>query len=247
MKKLSSKEKELNKKITEVFLYEYGQEYTEIICNEMDELRSIHKGIEVPESLDKWFENYAQKENRKKNVISILSGKNIIVKRIAVFLIAFIAISASLMLGVEAFRIKVFNFVLTDNTKYTDISVIEELDDQLTFPAGDWKDYYPTYLPDNYILIDYINTEGYKEAHFSYNGDIISFYLQGGSDDYISYIDTEGVIIEYTEVNMSDAIYVNKAGNSIIAWSIDDTLLKVIGPIDLEEVLKIAESIKKVE
>lgn len=248
MRNLSNGEKELNKRKSEVFLYEFGQVYTDIICNEADLLRDKYSDLSFPDSMDVNFESYIQQiekleksSKRKKQLFKIS-------KTAAIFLLTFIMVSATLILTVEAFRIKVFNFVIETNDRYTDLSIVENNRDDVNNDLVVWEDlYYPEYIPKDYSVYDYIDTEAYKEVHFIKGDNVLSLYLHDGTEEFISYIDTEGVDISYININGHEAVYISKAGNITIAWNEGSTLIKVIGSESREEMIKISKSIKKQE
>ena len=101
-------------------------------------------------------------------------------------------------------------------------------------------------MPSSFNLANYKGVEGYRELHFNNGIDNISMYEQNGEIEFVSHVDTEGVTAENVTVNGNNGIYVFKGDKSTIAWLEDDTLLKITAPVDKEEILKIAISIKKI-
>lgn len=247
MKELSQKQKELNRKQSELFLYEFGQEYTDKICADTDALHEKYKDLEIPDSLDIWFDRFTSEQKKLERKKISLKKRRIIAKRVAVFLVAFIAVSGSLTLGVEAFRIRFFNIFFIDNDTHTDLSVLEgnSGESNITKPEGWSSYYYPSYLPIGYDLNNYGGVEGYRELHFDDGMNDIYMVELSGEDSFLSDLDTEGVEPDFITVNGYDAIYVYKNDTSTIAWLIDDTLIKLSGPIDKSEMIKIAQNVKK--
>ena len=249
MDELSNKEKELNKKLGEVFLYEIGQEYSDIILDKTDELHEKYKDLDIPDSIDKWFDEFnqgqrvqMQRDKRKRSMSSFA-------KRVAIFLLLFVAIGGSLTIGVEAFRLRFFNILFVDNETHTDLSVLEtENEGSIIKKPEGWSNYfYPEYLPFGFDLENYSGIEGYRVLHFGDGKSILSMYERSGETDFFSDVDTEGVEPDFFSINGSDAIYVSKNGNSTMAWLKNDTLIKLYGPISKEEIIKVAENIKKID
>ncbi len=146
--KLSNKEKELNKKRSEVFLYEYGQEYTDKICVEIDALHEKYRDLEIPDSLDNWFHDFSKEQEKKERKAKFRKKGLRVFRRVAVFVVAFILVSGALTLGVEAFRLRVFNLFVEEKEQYTDLSILEQ-DNPMTniIKLEVWyKYYYPEYL-----------------------------------------------------------------------------------------------------
>lgn len=249
MSKLTTKEKELNKKLGEVFLYEYGQEYTDKICEETDALYEEFKDLEIPDSLDTWFEGFVADQKKSKRKIQTQKRRRAVSKRVAIFLAAILAVSGSVTFGVEAFRIRFLNIFFVDNETHTDLSILEgnSSESNISKPEG-WNNYYyPTYLPEGYDLISHIGVEGFREVRFGSGDSNIIMRERTGETDIKSDIDTEDVEPDYLSINGSDAIYAYKEGMSSIGWLTDDTLVTLSGPIEKDEIIKIAQNVKKFE
>ena len=247
MRELSQKQKELNRKQSEVFLYEYGQEYTDKICEETDALHEKYKDLEIPNSLDKWFDGYKKEQLKVERKKRFQKNSRSVSKRVAIFIIIFITVTGSLIIGVEAFRLRIFNLFVQENEQYTDLSIIEDGDKEMiiTKPEG-WTDYYyVSYLPNGYDLVDYSGHDGYKTAIFSDGDNRISLITQTGDSEFLSQVDSEQGDIERIDLDGIDAIYFIKDDKGTIAWHIEDELIKISGYINKDEFIKIAKSLKK--
>jgi len=247
VRELTNKEKELNKKLGEVFLYEYGQEYTEQICEDTDALHEKYKNLEIPDSLDSWFDNYTAEMKAQEQKARFQKRMRLLGKRVAIFLAAFLAVSGTLTFSVEAFRLRFFNIFFADNDTHTGLELLEGDNAEISKPAGWVNYYYPTYLPKGYDLESFSGVEGYRILHFSSGESTITMNEIAGEKDYFANIDTEDVETEEISINGNNGIYVFKSGKSIIAWLEGDSVININGPISREEIIKIAEMIKKMD
>ena len=143
MRELTTEEKKRNKKLNEAFLYDLGYQHSQNICEETDQLLEEYKDLEFPKSIDKWFDDFSKEQKKKEKKKLFQQRSKLITKRVAIFIIVFFTVSASLTLGVEAFRIRFFNLFVVENAKYTDLSVLENNSSQIEIsrPEG-WENYF---------------------------------------------------------------------------------------------------------
>jgi hypothetical protein len=249
MTELSQKQKELNRKQSEVFLYEYGQEYTDKICADTDALHEKYKDLEIPDSLDTWFYSYKKEQIKKERKRKFQKRIQLVSKRAAIFIIVIIAVTGSLTIGVEAFRLRVFNLFVQESEEYTDLSLIEGGDGNMSFakPEGLASYFYVTYLPEGFNLIDNYEQEGYNTFYFSDGNNRVSLVSQSGGTEFLSQVDSEEADVTHINIKGHDAIYFAKEEKGMIAWNQDNVLFKISGYVSKEELIKIAESIKKFE
>lgn len=249
MTELSQKQKELNRKQSEVFLYEYGQEYTDKICADTDALHEKYKDLEIPDSLDTWFDGYNKEQIKKERKRKLQKRIRFVSKRAAIFIIVMIAVTGSLTIGVEAFRLRIFNLFVQESEEYTDLSLMEEgvENTNITKPEGLLDYYYVTYLPNGFNLLDYSGDDGFIAFVFSDGDSRIQLITQTGGPDFLSQVDSENAEVTRFDLNGNDAIYFTKNDKGTIAWHQDNVLIKISGYISKEKLIKIAESIKKFE
>lgn len=245
MKKLSKADKERLKKHNDMYLYEVGYELVDKLNDETNELLEVYKEIDVPVELDNWFDNYSEelqskeKWNKQKQKIMLL------LRRTAAILIFAIITATILTMGVEAYRVRFFNMLLETTKKSTTVeytSDTEEVSYELLSDLDDY--YYLSFVPDGYDLLDVKILDTTIIMSFSGEEENIIRFKQGDLGA-VSHIDTENAEITTVEINGKEAILSVKEDVSIIAWSNNICSFTIVGEVNHEEIIKMAESIRK--
>ena len=246
MKKLSNEKKEQLKKLNDAFLFNVGYHHMNNICDETDRLLEEYKDLEVPDSLDQWFTNYNKELKRKERNRKIRSKALKLSKTIATVLLV-ISIAGSLVtLSVEALRVDFFNLVIETSQKFSLVFQEEIVEEQMVYEVpNDWIDYYyPTYLPDDYFLMDTRTLIDTKHMTFS-NSDGQELRFIQGNLSARSQIDTEnGKVIE-VDIRGSKGVLVVKDDISILNWSTNGMSFSIQGNVKESVLLAIAESVEK--
>ena len=174
----------------------------------------------------------------KKEIRREQSGKSIrtLTKVAAIFLIV-LAVCAVTIVSVEAFRVPVFNLFVNTNDESTDIIVSDE-------PNIEDQDYLTKsiYVPAGYELTDtkelvdatkyiYSNAEG--QSIFVSRLNLGSFFG----------FDTEDAETGQVDINGSQALYSINKGFVSLSFKTDEYAYLIQAPVELSEVVKIAESI----
>lgn len=230
-------------------MYNYiGYQHVQNTANQLDEISMKCKDIDYPKALDEWFENYLhtslKQEKQKKRYAAFRRYSN----RAAIFLLLIIAGIAVTTLKVEAFRVKFLNLFIEVNERYSQVKIKDINEDNVyeSIPA-DWEEYYlPEYIPD-YFEIYNIKTFGdskmvyYKDS----KGNEIQFSQSPISDTF--QIDTEDGIMVNVQIEGNQGILVDKNGLLTLIWYDENSTFYIIGKIDKNDMIKMAESMKKQE
>ena len=104
--------------------------------------------------------------------------------------------------------------------------------------------YYPSYLPEGYVLerAEMLNDTKYMYFNNS-EGQKIRF-IQGNMSSQ-SQIDTQDGRLLEVDINGNDGLIATKEGISILSWSDDGTSFSIQGSVEQSILLEIAEGIKK--
>lgn len=139
----------------------------------------------------------------------------------------------------------IYHLVFEENERYTIISAAEEtefIDPELY----DWEGAYaPTYMPKGFEFVERVD---FKDKHsISYLN--LHNYITITQFTNSSYkVDTENAIeIKYTKINNSDALIVIKENQNIVSWSSEQIMLCIIGNVNIDEMLCIADNMRKVK
>ena len=171
-------------------------------------------------------------------------------RKIAVAMITIIVIFHVLMVTVQAFRIRVMNFLISIEPKYTSI--------QLENAGGGQNDgrllvnwansYVPAYIPEGYEVNNVSCSDSVKKIIYKKQGDDSSIiYTEYESINSIA-IDTENASrIETVKINGRDGTLSVKDSVTSVVWEMDNRLFTVQGRISMDEAVKIAEGVKFVK
>ena len=224
-------------KIIEAIYYNIGSQYVE---SANKRLNDVNDGIEYPEKLNIWFNNYIdtlKKEERKQKRKKIIYST---MKKVAIFFIVFSIGLTSIMIGSEAFRIKLLNFITNIKESHTEIQVVDSNDIEIPI---DWTYYYyPEYLPKGYEL-KVANEYGTNRilVFVNLDNDEIIFSQSPNTGKY--QMDTEDAIVEELFINGCKGIYVEKNEVKTLIWYDDNTIYNISGKAKKEDIIKMADSL----
>ena len=169
-----------------------------------------------------------------------------ILNRVAGFMLVTVLTFSTLMISVDAFRVRVLNFLINITPEATIFQLVDGSNSEDYGDATvDWTNsYVPTYIPEGFALIEEDWTASMKTVTFENKDEGLYFtfdeYLPGNAVN----IDTEN-----TEV-MRQVLIDGHLGNlsvkdsiTSIVWKLSDRLFLIQGTISAEEALKIAESV----
>jgi len=231
--------KENENKVMESFYYYIGENHVNHIAEEFDR---ISADASETSTLDAWFDDYKIQLKKLDQKRKFRSRIQLLSKRVAIFIaIALVGIFVTTM-SVEAFRIKLFNIVTEVTDKYTKVSIIETengLESQI-----DWDAYYtPEYIPADYT---YSSSENFGEIKIIFYSDTsgkeIQFSQTPVNPEY--QIDTEDAVVTEVLINAEKGFLVEKEGLQTLIWTTDERTFHIIGEIERDEIIKMAESLK---
>lgn len=168
---------------------------------------------------------------------------NTVAKRIAIIIAVIIIALTSTVLSVDALREKIKNFVIETFDNFSIISQVEPSSNTDVI-----EEYYiPSYIPTGYEISQ--KTRGTNDSFILYknnNGDII-YFTQINLNYKQAYIDTQDCIIE----EIDNYLFIKKENANRTAMYFNDKNyyyeIVSFGSLPKEELLKMAESIKKSE
>jgi len=160
-------------------------------------------------------------------------------KRVAIFFLALVVLSSVTIFSVEAWRIKIMNFIIETSQTHSEINFSED-------NKGD------TYTSDE-ITLGYI-PEGFKLEKSDVSRKSVNLIFKD-EDNYFIFsmddinasmgIDTENASVKKIMINGQEAIYSSNNNVNILVWHDEDFSYMLSGKIGEKEIMKIAENIKK--
>lgn len=237
-------ENEYSKVLEDNFLKHIGHEYTELLSDQLDQEEDEWKDIEIPDSLNQWFEDFnkLEKKRRKKEERRLQLLKHS--RRAAILILMMIGVNYFLVSNVEAYRIKWMNTISSIQDKFTQIDIVPDEQKNITDIPENWEgNYYPVYVPEGFKLTEQHSTE--LTIRLVYEDDQNNqIVLHQFSSLTSLQVDSEGGASSKVMVGEREATLIKKDGMINLNWSIDDSVLYITTKgIKINELIKIAESV----
>lgn len=225
-----------NNKTLDKILDDIIEEAAIIAAENLGENMPEPEKVEFSKEHEEKMQNIFRKE-RNKLLFKKISKYS---KRVAIFFIAFVIVSGVTIFSVEAWRIKIMNFIIEMNQTHSEIRFSEEITKGNAYKSNEIT---LGYIPEGFELerrdvnvggIDLIFTR--KENYFVFSMDDINSKMG---------IDTENASVRKTTVNGREAFYSSNDNVNILVWHDEEFVYKLSGKIEENEMVKIAENIKK--
>ena len=230
-------------RIMEAYYGYIGEAHIDNIINELENQKEEIIKVEVPESLDEWVNDYVAKGKKDEKRRKLLISMKRFSKRAAIIILVFITVMSTIIFSVEAVRIRVLNFFIEKNEKYTEIRIDEKNSNNLTSEL-DWENYYsPSYMPKGYFFDSSKNLGNIKVLKYTDGENQIIFTQAKNGTDF--QLDTEDAEIKEVVIAGNAGQFIIKGDKVILFWYNDEASFNIIGHVNREEIQMIAESVKK--
>lgn len=154
----------------------------------------------------------------------------------AVFVIGF----TSMMTVNAEFREKVVDWVAETFSEFSIFNTSSEIE----LSMDDLLKYTPEYIPDKYEYIDTVDMgDGVTYMYADDTGNVLSIFITMPGDGWM--VDTEGMDVRETIYDGNDAYYYYGDGEARFIFSKDGYPMYILGDLDFEECILIANGIKK--
>jgi len=223
--------------------YQIGKQYAEHISKELEDLDEAVNQLDYPEGLNAWFQEFLQENEKKEQNVRRRKQLNGFSRRAAIFLIVIISGFALTTLSVEAFRLRLFNFVTEIKDQYTKIDIKENSGPQEeNIELHLDNTFYPAYMPMDYTLTESQEFGTMRIMIFSNKeGKVIEIAQSPIGTSF--QVDTENAVTSEVEINNVKGILIVKGNVRTLIWTIDQTALYIIGQIKEVEIIRIAENV----
>ena len=156
-----------------------------------------------------------------------------------VTLFIFISLALGTIVSVEAYRIKFFEFITEVWTEFTSIHI--NVDDIASI--GTLAPVEPRYIPDGYSILETLDNEyGQTIIYADVNGIEIN-YNQQVITQSVYLFDTENAVTETKIIGEQTVNIISNKNTFQIYWFDETHFYIIVGVIDKNELLKMAESI----
>ncbi|GAB6106697.1 DUF4367 domain-containing protein [Fusibacter bizertensis] len=253
---LTDKDPAIAKKEGDLFLYKFGKIYSEQLISETEQTLAAYSDLEVPHSMDEWFESYSKtfekKQARYNRGNKRVNEKPFKMHRVAVVFLGLILSFAVLTVISEANGYHLFDMLISDQSIYSEISFeksddVIDVGDYLSEIPTTWVNYY--YLEKLPVGYYFLNTmEGYQSKYLVFSNDADEHLVFAQESlDISAQIDTEDAIVEEVEIGGLKGIASSKEGVTIIVWHDNSNSYILTGNIELKTLITVAESKKYIK
>lgn len=199
--------------------------------------------VQISKSLDDWFEGFINKREKEKQRRKWLKRIRSYSGRAAMFILVLIGVSTVVTMSVEAFRIRILNYFIEKTESYTEFKVDEVVDGQNAPKLDLDQYYYLTYLPEGYTYDCHQIVGDVVILRYSNGTDIIIFTQENTGSAY--HLDTEDAEMKEVPIRDSSGYLIVKDDASILFWNEKSMDFMINGNLEPNELIKIAESLKK--
>lgn len=220
----------LEKANTDRVISELTTTYRKELVKEFMEVEEVQPS----ENMDSWLNNLIMDPMRKKTPFNL--------RRIAVFVVVFLSILITFSIGSEALRKDFLSFFMKNEDEYTYISINDEAEIK-SYIDDVWDDaYLPEWIPEGYRL-----DEAYELSTTRF-----VVYVSGEEDIYFTqgsesrYFDSENGQYEQVLIGDLHGFLIIKENRKILYWHNDNVFFSLTAESEIEILIEIAKSIKKI-
>jgi hypothetical protein len=231
--------------LVRVIMNKVAESEGKLLFEEAEKLNKEHENLPSPESIKRFtilldlHLKKARKVQKSHNVSRILSKS-------AVAIMDIIVILSAMAFSVQAFRVRVLNFLISAETKYTSLQLNDADSQDNGKLIVDWiNEYVPTYMPDGYEVYSFSYTDAIRKIIFNNTADNSTVvYTEYISTDTIVVGTENASLVEKVKVNDQDGTISIKDSMTSIAWTMDNRLFVFQGDMSRDKAIKMAEGVK---
>lgn len=194
--------------------------------------------VEIPNQLDAKMQKLIARERK-----FYYYWLNTVGKRVAAIILVIVLSLTTITFSVKALREPFVRFIIETFEKFSSIIVVNDKNEDDIVVDYSFEKINPTYIPNGFMEeATSDDAMGYQVIYSSGNETIM--YMQALNSEGILQANTENITYKDIEINGYAAIsYSNKQTNTIVV-SGDKYIFTVEGTIEIEELIKISESIE---
>ncbi len=213
-----------NKAIDDMLKYAFQEANAELI-DEMPQCEEVEFSKEHEDKMRKLF---AGKVRRMKYI-----------KRIFMIAAVMVILFSISVMSVQGWRASFMNFILSFTESNTELKYRDEAEDKNSYTVGDVTF---EYLPSGFTL-DSNKNQG-KVIYVKFNKGNEYFETKIKESNPVANVDTEKAGAELLMINGAEVFVTQKDDNISVSWNNNLKTFELMGNIEREELLKIAENIK---
>lgn len=168
------------------------------------------------------------------------------INRVAVAMVIMLVLLGSVVMTVEAVRVRVLNFIMNVEPEYTSFEL--KGNDKSGSAIVDWhKAYVPTFIPAGYEVSGVSTGQFEKSIEFKNKQGLLITYMEL-SESSKPQLDTENAsTIKTININGYEGKLIVKDSLVTVIWPMNDHMYIIRGQIKEETAVKIAEGVKYID
>lgn len=168
------------------------------------------------------------------------------INRVAVAMVIMLLVLGSVVMTVEAVRVRVLNFIMNVEPEYTSFEL--KGNDKSGSAIVDWhKAYVPTFIPAGYEVSGVSTGQFEKSIEFKNKQGLLITYMEL-SESSKPQLDTENAsTIKTININGYEGKLIVKDSLVTVIWPMNDHMYIIRGQIKEETAVKIAEGVKYID
>ncbi len=181
-------------------------------------------------------------KEHEKNMRKLFAGKVKrigYIKRILIIAAIIVVLFGVSVMSVQGLRIRFMNFILSFTETNTKITYVSEEEDKNSYSVGDIT---LEYLPSGFALNSTRNQGKTVRVDFVNGNKTIKFSVRTSVS--VSNLDTERAGSELLMIKDIETFVTQKDNDIILSWNNGEKVFELMGNIEREEIIKIAENIK---
>lgn len=234
---------QVNKKAGKVIFAYYdfvGEHHLENVCKAIDARGEEVNSIQLPESLDVWFNRHLDRMKKREAFQKLIGNLKTALSRVAIIIMTLVLSMLIITISVDAVRTRVYNLLLDNHEYFTSVRIDEFPDAMLS-----WEEYYyPKFIPKGFYIQSASELVQTKTIEFI-NADetrIMFSQTRNGSDHNL---DTEGSSKKEVHINGNTAALFESPKMNILFWNDEDFSFCLSSALSPDIIIEMAESVVK--
>lgn len=220
---------------------EYKECIAAVLCPEYEAMLNAapENGHQFSESFEKNMRKLIRR--RRKPYYRFINTAG---KRVAVIALAFLTISFTTVMSVEALRTPFLDFIMSIFSNHSEVRGIDNSGD---YPERIESTYAITYDLSDYHIIRNFDDDNEHIVYYSHN-DLIIEFNQSVVKFYNQNYNTEDTETKQITINGHEAIfYLDNHGYNILIWNNGEYIIDIESNLSKDALIEIAKSVQKVE
>ncbi|MGI6235781.1 MAG: DUF4367 domain-containing protein [Christensenellales bacterium] len=181
---------------------------------------------------------------KERNRQLLRSARRVLRVAAAIFLVACIGLGTAMAVSSEL-RVTVMKLLYNVTPQYTEIRLVSDESAAFNIP-GDWMgEFYPSYIPDGYILRSIQGTRFTMDVTYDAPGDKVLIFAENHAAVETN-VNTEGYEVRQLELNGSTALLAVKDGETTVVWQQDNKALYLTISENVETALQVVTGVRRI-